>query len=108
MPPTLTKLFSDHDPQGRETITPLLAGQRFTLQHIVSYGQPSPEGFWYDQDTLEWVALIQGQAVLVFEDGPLPLAAGDAILIPPHCKHRVSEVSPDAVWLALHADASSE
>lgn len=74
----------------------------------MSLGQPSPKNFWYDQPTQEWVALIQGRAVLEFEDGPLPLAPGDAILIPPHCKHRVSEVSPDAIWLALHADSSSE
>lgn len=108
MPPTITKLFSDHGPQGSEIITPLLSGQRFTLEHIVSYGQPSPEDFWYDQDTLEWAALVQGQAVLVFEDGALALVAGDAVLIPPHCKHRVSEVSTDAVWIALHADSSGE
>ncbi|MBX2851557.1 MAG: AraC family ligand binding domain-containing protein [Phycisphaeraceae bacterium] len=108
MPPTITKLFSDHGPHDAETITPLLEGQRFRLEHIASYGQPSPADFWYDQDTLEWVALIQGQAVLVFEDGPVSLAAGDAVLIPPHCKHRVSEVSMDAVWIALHADSSGE
>jgi cupin 2 domain-containing protein len=108
MPPTITKLFAVDAPKDSETITPLLSGQRFTLEHIVSYGQPSPEGFWYDQDTREWVALIQGQAVLVFEDGALELTAGDAILIPPHRKHRVSEVSHDAVWIALHADASGE
>ena len=103
MPPTITKLFSTDGPNDGETITPLLSGQRFTLEHIVSYGQPSPEDFWYDQDTQEWVALVQGHAVLVFEDGALELTAGDAVVIPPHCKHRVSEVSTDAVWIALHA-----
>ena len=108
MPPTITKLFSVDDPHSTETITPLLSGQRFTLQHIVSFGQSTPDGFWYDQDTQEWVALVQGHAVLAFEDGPVSLAAGDAVLIPPHCKHRVSEVSPDAVWLALHVDLAGE
>jgi cupin 2 domain-containing protein len=108
MPPTITKLFSAPAPQANEIITPLFAGQRFTLQHIASRGQPSPKDFWYDQDTQEWVALIQGQAVLEFEDGPLSLTAGDAILIPPHQKHRVSKVTPNAIWLALHADAERE
>ena len=106
MPPTITKLFSDRDPHDAETITQLASGQRFRLEHIVSHGRPSPEDFWYDQDTLEWVALVQGRAVLVFEDGPLALGAGDAVLIPPHIKHRVSEASTDAVWIALHADSS--
>lgn len=108
MPPTITKLFSDHGPHDVETITQLASGQRFTLEHIASHAKPSPKDFWYDQDTPEWVALIQGHAVLEFEDGPLSLTAGDAILIPPHHKHRVSEVSTDAVWIALHATLSGD
>ena len=102
MPPTITKLFPTDCQPGEETITPLLSGKQFSLEQIASYGQPSAEGFWYDQDTEEWVALIQGKATLVFEDGRLRLAAGDAVLIPPHTKHRVDQVSIDAVWIALH------
>lgn len=99
----ITKLLPDTPKPGEETFTPLWSGKRFTLEHIVSYGRPSPAGFWYDQDTHEWVALIQGTATLVFEDGDLELTAGDAVRIPPHAKHRIERVSVDAVWIAVHA-----
>ena len=105
MPPAITKLFPDAPQPADESIATLLSGKRFTLEHIVSYGQPSPDGFWYDQDTQEWVALIQGSATLVFEDGVLELTAGDAVQIPSHAKHRVERVSVDAVWIAVHAAA---
>ena len=39
------------------------------IERIVSEGHVSPEGFWYDQDEPEWVALIRGTAELEFENG---------------------------------------
>ena len=72
------------------------------LEQIVSHGKASPEGFWYDQPRPEWVMLLRGTARLQFADGERPLAAGDALLIPAHCRHRVAECSLDAIWLALH------
>ncbi|MEM9346111.1 MAG: cupin domain-containing protein [Planctomycetota bacterium] len=105
MPPAITKLFPNDPQPASETITPLWSGQQFTLEHIVSYGQPSPEGFWHDQDAREWVALILGTATLVFEDGVLELEAGDAVLIPSHARHRVERVSVDAVWIAVHSQS---
>ncbi|MGL4319019.1 MAG: cupin domain-containing protein, partial [Pseudomonas sp.] len=56
----------------------------------------------YDQPKPEWVALLKGCASLQFADGSLELAAGDALLIPAHCRHRVAACSADAIWLALH------
>ncbi len=75
----------------------------FRLEHIVSNGHASERGFWYDQPNPEWVLLMQGRAILDFENGEkLELKAGDSFLIPAHSKHRVESVSQDAVWLALH------
>ena len=51
------------------------------------------------------MALLGGNATLEFDDGSLALAAGDALLIPAHCRHRVAACSLDAVWLALHFQA---
>ena len=43
------------------------------------------------------------KAVARLEPAGVPnLLAGDALLIPAHCRHRVAECSLDAVWLALH------
>ncbi|KAJ3058432.1 hypothetical protein HK102_010506, partial [Quaeritorhiza haematococci] len=39
------------------------------VERIVSHGQASPEGFWYDQDEREFVAVLRGAARLRFE-GP--------------------------------------
>lgn len=77
----------------------------FRLERIVSHGQASPPGFWYDQDEHEWVLLLEGAAGLRFEDEPAAreLAVGDHVLIPAHRRHRVEWTRPDAltVWLAL-------
>jgi cupin 2 domain-containing protein len=88
---------------GEETIDALLQNPAFTLEHIVSCGAASPEGFWYDQDHPEWVLLLQGTAELRFDSGDaISLTAGDHLVIPAHCQHRVDHCSPDALWLALH------
>jgi len=85
----------------------LASGRRFRLERIVSRGHASPEGFWYDQEEDEWVLLIDGEARLDFDDGrSVSLAAGDYLLIPAHCRHRVAWTDPeqDTVWLALFFD----
>ena len=92
-------------PGSGESIEPLLTHPAFTLEHIVSRGAASPEGFWYDQPRAEWVLLLQGEALLRYECGETRnLRAGDTLVIPAHRRHRVEHTSADAVWLALHYD----
>ena len=88
----------------QEWMETLLGGRgRFRVERIVSRGQASPEGFWYDQETEEWVLLLRGEALLEMEgQPPLELRAGDHFTIPAHIRHRVARTSPDALWLALH------
>ncbi len=87
---------------GEETCATLLRHPAFTLEHLVSRGAASPDGFWYDQEHAEWVLLLRGEAVIRFESGEtLQLTAGDPLLIPARCRHRVERTSPDALWLAL-------
>ena len=103
MPPeTINLLQAVPDRAAAEQFVPLLQRDGLLLEQIVSHGQASPEGFWYDQPQLEWVALLRGSARLEFDDGERPLLAGDAVLIPAHCRHRVAECSLDTIWLALH------
>jgi len=86
-----------------ETFEPLCAGGTFRLERIVSRGASSPPGLWYDQERPEWVALVAGHATLELEaDRRLELAAGDSLLLPAGCRHRVAATSPDTIWLALH------
>jgi cupin 2 domain-containing protein len=76
------------------------------IERILSHGQATPEGEWYDQDQDEWVLLLAGSAGLLFEGEPEPrrLMAGDYLLIPAHRRHRVAwtSLSETTIWLAVH------
>jgi len=93
-------------PVAEEEFTALLARPGLTIQRIISTGQASPAGFWYDQADGEWVLLIQGQARLRFADEVTDriLAPGDWLDIAPRRQHRVEWTAPDqvTVWLAVH------
>jgi cupin 2 domain-containing protein len=87
----------------REQIHPVFATDSLRIEHIVSHGQPSPVGFWYDQPDPEWVVLLKGTATISFAgEESIDLCAGDYLLIPAHLRHRVEQVSEDAIWLAVH------
>ncbi len=80
-------------------------GGGILIERIVSCGQASPPGFWYDQDRDEWVVLLQGHAEISFADGRrVALAQGDALFLAAHEKHRVDFTSsaPPCIWLAVH------
>jgi cupin 2 domain-containing protein len=88
----------------KELFSTLLESPGVRIERIVSFGQTSPEGFWYDQDQDEWVILLQGAARLEFEDRTVEMNRGDFLNIPAHEKHRVKWTSPDelTVWLGVH------
>ena len=89
-----------------EQTTALVANENLRIEHIVSSGQASPAGFWYDQVWTEWVLLVAGSAGLLFEGEAEPrvLRPGDYLLIPAHCRHRIAwtDVDHPTVWLAVH------
>ena len=76
------------------------------IERIVSDGQATPEGTWYDQSWDEWVVLLSGSAGLVFEgdDQTRHLVPGDHVMITAGCRHRVEWTDPaqKTVWLAVH------
>jgi len=75
------------------------------IERILSKGQKSPPTGWYDQEKNEWVLVLKGKAVLVFENQEsINLNEGDFINIPPHKKHKVEWTDPDSetIWLAVH------
>ncbi|MCQ9379463.1 cupin domain-containing protein [Methyloversatilis sp. XJ19-49] len=95
---------------GTERIDTLDARPGVRIERIVSTGQSSPPGFWYDQPDDEWVALLSGSATLRFadEDAPRTLQPGDWIFIAAHRRHRVEQTDAEvaSVWLAVHLDPS--
>lgn len=108
MAPDTGNLFAGlPEAAAEEQFTDLLALPGLKVERIVSTGQASPPGFWYDQDWTEWVLLLSGAAAVEFEGEAAPheLAAGDYLHIPSGRRHRVAWTSSDrpTVWLAIHA-----
>ncbi len=105
---TTTNLFAGLPtaPQSDETTDVLARAPHGRVERIVSTGQASPPGFWYDQPWDEWVVLLSGSAGLHLHGEPAPrrLGPGDHLTIPARLRHRVEWTSPDeaTVWLAVH------
>jgi cupin 2 domain-containing protein len=80
------------------------------IERIISHGQITPEGEWFDQELDEWVLLLSGSAELFFENNatPLPMNPGDYVLIAARQRHRVVWTDPNVqtVWLAVHFPSS--
>ncbi len=103
---SIKNFFDLPDTDLQEELIELISGnENVKIERIISDGHRSPEGFWYDQETDEFVLLLSGKADLKFEDGTkLEMRKGDFITIPAHFKHRVEKTSTDekTLWLAVH------
>ena len=102
----MNNLFADLPISLPEELADVLAESKHVrIERIVSTGQCSPAGFWYDQKQVEWVVVLKGEAKLQFEgDGePIHMKPGDFIHIPANKKHRVEWTTPNepTVWLAV-------
>lgn len=88
-----------------ELVETVVNSQNVRIERIVSTGHVSAANFWYDQEEHEWVLVVQGKAKLAFDgdDQSVMLQAGDHVLIPAHCRHRIEWTTPDepTVWLAV-------
>jgi len=88
-----------------EHVDALLTRPGLRVERIVSRGQASPPGFWYDQPEAEWVLVLTGSARLRFADETEArlLGPGDWLDIAPHRRHRVDWTDPDVptVWVAI-------
>ncbi len=90
-------------PAEEETLS-ILSTRNLRIERIVSTGQASAEGFWYEQKENEWIVVLRGRGVIEYEDGSLTeLGEGDWLHIPARLRHRVKETSSDrpTVWLAV-------
>ena len=103
----MPNLYSDLPADsGAEQFFELLSRPGLSIERIVSTGQASPPGFWYEQPRGEWIMVLQGEARIAFEDQPAPclLKAGDFVDIAPRRRHRVESTATPTVWLAVHYD----
>jgi cupin 2 domain-containing protein len=99
------------DARKGEAIDQLAASDTVRIERIVSHGQASPEGHWYDQDEAEFVLVLSGAARLRFADGEvIVLGPGDCVDIAAHRRHRVewTDATRPTVWLAVYYWEDSE
>lgn len=104
---TAKNLFDEIPEELDEEFFQTLAMSGFTkVERIISDGQATPIGEWYDQNWDEWVLLIIGGATLRFEvdNTLLILNPGDHVMIPAGCRHRVEKTAKGkkTIWLAVH------
>lgn len=98
-------------PQAEELVNILSEGPGLRVERIVSTGQASPGDQWYDQVRDEFVLLVAGAACLRIEGevADRTLAPGDWIMLPAHCRHRVTwtQSLPPTIWLAIHYESTA-
>jgi cupin 2 domain-containing protein len=93
-------------PLADELVDVLCEQPGLRIERIVSTGQVTPDGHWYDQDHDEWVLVVKGSARLRIEgeSDDRALEEGGYIFLPAHCRHRIAwtRSQPPTVWLAIH------
>lgn len=93
-------------PDSGEFFEDLLTHDGVRIERIVSFGDITPVGEWYDQHWGEWVLIISGGAKMTIQQGDkhiaLSLEQGDYAFFPAHQKHRVEYTENPTVWLAVH------
>ena len=98
--PTIN-IFNIPQSSQNELFDTLLQTPNTRIEKITSFGQASPESFWYDQDENEWVAILEGEAVLRLNDETITLHKGEHLNIPAHTRHRVEYTANPTIWLAV-------
>jgi cupin 2 domain-containing protein len=93
-----------------ELFTTLFETPTVRIERILSGGETTPPGAWYDQEQDEWVVVLQGAATLTYADhSSIAMKPGDYVLLPAHTRHRVDFTSqePPCIWLAIHIGPTS-
>ena len=98
-----SNIYANIPASAKDEITEILAQSKSVrIERIISTGQASAQGFFYDQEENEFVIVLKGKAVIGYEDGTTTeLSEGDFLNIPAHLKHRVDFTSNPTVWLAV-------
>lgn len=89
--------------KNSEEFIDIFKNENIRVERIVSNGQVSDDDFWYEQSENEFVIVLDGNAILEFEDFELNMKKGDFYNIKALQKHRVKYTSKDepTIWLAI-------
>ncbi len=89
--------------EKNEDFLNILKHDSIRIERIVSNGQVSEEGFWYEQVENEFIIILEGSMVLEFENKEVLLNTGDYYNIKINEKHRVkyTSISETTICLAV-------
>jgi len=89
--------------KDNEEFTKILRDKDVRIERIVSNGQKSEDDFWYEQDENEFILLLEGDAIIEFENSEVTLKKGDYLDIKARERHRVKYTSEkeSTIWLAV-------
>ena len=89
--------------KNEEKFFEIFKNETIKIEKIVSNGQKSPENFWYEQEKSEFILLLEGFAILEFENREVELKKGDCLNIEAYQKHKVKFTSLDepTIWFAV-------
>ena len=89
--------------KSEERFFEIFKNETIKIEKIVSNGQKSPQNFWYEEEKNEFVLVLEGFAIVEFEDFEVELKKGDCLNIKAYQKHRVkftSQTEP-TIWFAV-------
>lgn len=89
--------------KSEEKFFEIFKDEKIKIEKIVSNGQKSPQDFWYEQEKNEFVLILEGFAIVEFEDFEVELKKGDCLNIKAYQKHRVKFTTLDetTIWFAV-------
>jgi len=89
--------------KNEEKFFEIFKNETIKIEKIVSNGQTSPQNFWYEQEENEFVLVLEGFAILQFEDKEIELKKGDCLNIKAKQKHRVkfTSLTEPTIWFAV-------
>lgn len=87
----------------KEIVEILKENENVKIEKIISTGQTTD---WMEQEQEEFVMLIQGEAIIEYENKKQELSAGDTVIIKKNEKHRVAYTSenPCCIWICVFYD----
>ena len=87
--------------EEEEIVDILKENEDVKIERIISTGQVSD---WMVQEKREYVLLIQGNAVIEFNDKTVEMKSGATIFIEKRKRHRVAYTSenPCCIWFCVH------
>ena len=86
----------------KEIFETLIKNDTIKIERIVSYGQITPQNYWYNQTQDEFVLIVSGAAKIKYDNETIyHLKENDSLNIPAFQKHQVIYTNNPTVWLAI-------